>query len=81
MVDKEYHRYMKDFDINNNPYNTNDYEEGEGTFRKHKLKDKKMQIRKGYYLNSYTYELEEVNDQLWKKKSICSIADSCDNDN
>jgi hypothetical protein len=47
---------MKDFDINNNLYNTNDYEEGEGTFRKLKLKDKKMHIRKGYHLNVYTYE-------------------------
>lgn len=72
---------MKDFDINNNPYNTNDYEEGEGTFRKHKLKNKKMQIRKGYHLNVYTYELEEVDDQWWKQKSICSSTDSSPNNN
>ena len=41
-------------------YNTEDYEEGVGTFRKNKLKDKKIQIKKGYHLNVYTYELEEV---------------------
>ena len=53
---------MKDFDVNNNPYNTTDYEDGEGTFRKHKLKNKIMQIRKGYHLNVYTYELEEIDN-------------------
>lgn len=31
----------------------------DGTFKKHKLKDKKIVKRKGYYLNPITYCLEE----------------------
>jgi len=41
-------------------YNTDDYEDGEGTFRKHKLKNKKIEVRKPYHLNTQTYELEET---------------------
>jgi hypothetical protein len=33
--------------------------EEEGTFSKQKLKNKKIQERKGYHLNTKTYELEE----------------------
>ena len=39
-------------------YNTS-YSDEDGTFRKHKLKDKKMIERKGYHL-SHSYELEET---------------------
>lgn len=48
------------------PYNTDPYESNEGTFRKHKLKNKKMEIGRGYHLNPYTYELEETK-QTWER--------------
>ena len=44
-------------------YNTKPFEDYEGTFRKSKLKGKKMEIKKGYHLNVYTYELEELDQE------------------
>ena len=43
------------------PYNFGPYRENEGTFRTHKLKNKRMEKRVGYHINAQTYELEEVN--------------------
>lgn len=48
-------------------YPAGPYEENEGTFRKHKIKNKYMEKRKGYHLNPYTYTLEET-PQTWEKK-------------
>jgi hypothetical protein len=42
--------------------NTNNNNISAGTFKIDKLKNKKIEIRKGYHSNVETYELEEVEE-------------------